>query len=98
MAPRLKEKYLTEVAPALVEQLGYTNVNQVPRFSKIVVNMGVGIAAQDTKMLDAAITDLTIATGQTPVTPRAKKSIAAFKNRIGMPIGPQVPLRSDLTR
>jgi large subunit ribosomal protein L5 len=69
--------------------------NQVPRFSKIVVNMGVGVAAQDTKMLDAAITDLTIVTGQKPVTTRAKKSIAGFKIRKGMPIGAKVTLRGD---
>ena len=78
-----------------MEQLGYTNVNQVPRFSKIVVNMGVGIAAQDTKMLDAAITDLTIVTGQKPVTTKAKRSIARISFRTGMPIGAKVTLRSD---
>jgi large subunit ribosomal protein L5 len=95
VVPRLKEKYLTEVAPALVEQLGYTNVNQVPRLSKIVVNMGVGAAAQDVKMLDAAVADLTIVTGQKPLITRAKKSIAGFKIRKGMPIGAKVTLRGD---
>jgi large subunit ribosomal protein L5 len=95
VVPRLKEKYLTEVAPALVEQLGYSNVNQVPRLSKIVVNMGVGAAAQDVKMLDAAVTDLTIVTGQKPLITRAKKSIAGFKIRKGMPIGAKVTLRGD---
>lgn len=95
MAPRLKEKYLTEVAPALVEQLGYTNVNQVPRLSKIVVNMGVGAAAQDAKVLDAAVADMAIITGQKPVITRAKKSIAGFKIRKGMPIGAKVTLRGD---
>jgi large subunit ribosomal protein L5 len=95
VVPRLKEKYLTEVAPALVEQLAYANVNQVPRLSKIVVNMGVGAASQDVKLLDAAINDLTIVTGQKPVTTRAKKSIAGFKIRKGMPIGAKVTLRGD---
>jgi large subunit ribosomal protein L5 len=109
VVPRLKEKYLTEVAPALVEQLGYANVNQVPRFSKIVVNMGVGAASQDVKLLDAAITDLTIVTRRggakprhhprvpptPPPTTRAKKSIAGFKIRKGMPIGAKVTLRGD---
>jgi large subunit ribosomal protein L5 len=95
VVPRLKEKYLKVVAPALVEQLGYANVNQVPRLSKIVVNMGVGAASQDVKLLDAAINDLTIVTGQKPVTTRAKKSIAGFKIRKGMPIGAKVTLRGD---
>ncbi|MDO8914557.1 MAG: 50S ribosomal protein L5 [Coriobacteriia bacterium] len=95
MVPRLKEKYLKEVAPALVGQLSYSNVNQVPRLSKIVVNMGVGAAAQDVKMLDAAVTDLTIVTGQKPLITRAKKSIAGFKIRKGMPIGAKVTLRGD---
>jgi len=95
VAPRLKEKYVTEVSPALKEQLGLSNVNQVPRLSKIVVNMGVGAAAQDAKILDAAIGDLTIITGQKPVITRAKKSIAGFKIRKGMPIGAKVTLRGD---
>jgi large subunit ribosomal protein L5 len=95
VVPRLKEKYLTEVAPALVEQLSYSNVNQVPRLSKIVVNMGVGAAAQDVKMLDSAVADLTIVTGQKPLITRAKKSIAGFKIRKGMPIGAKVTLRGD---
>ena len=95
MVPRLKEKYRTEVAPALMEQLGYANVNQVPRLSKIVVNMGVGAAATDVKMLDAAVADLMIVTGQKPVITRAKKSIAGFKIRKGMPIGAKVTLRGD---
>jgi large subunit ribosomal protein L5 len=95
VVPRLKEKYLTEVAPALMEPLGYANVNQVPRMSKIVVNMGVGAAATDVKMLDAAVADLMIVTGQKPVITRAKKSIAGFKIRKGMPIGAKVTLRGD---
>jgi large subunit ribosomal protein L5 len=96
VVPRLKEKYRAEVAPALMGQLGFTNPNQVPRMSKIVVNMGVGAASQDAKLLDAAIVDLTIVTGQKPVITRAKKSIAGFKIRKGMPIGAKVTLRGDL--
>jgi large subunit ribosomal protein L5 len=95
VVPRLKEKYLTEVAPALKEQLALANVNQVPRFSKIVVNMGVGAAAVDAKLLDSAVGDLTIISGQKPVITRAKKSIAGFKIRKGMPIGAKVTLRGD---
>jgi large subunit ribosomal protein L5 len=95
VVPRLKETYRTEVAAALMERLGYTNVNQVPRFDKIVVNMGVGAASQDAKLLDAAIEDLSIITGQKPVITRAKKSIAGFKIRKGMPIGAKVTLRGD---
>lgn len=95
MAPRLKEKYLKEVAPALREQLGYGNVNQVPRLEKIVVNMGVGAAVADIKQLDAAIEDLRTITGQQPTITRAKKSIAGFKIRQGMPIGAKVTLRGD---
>ena len=95
MAPRLKDKYRSEVVPKLMSELEYGNVNQVPRFSKIVVNMGVGGATQDTKLLDAAIGDLRTITGQQPMTTRAKKSIAAFKLRKGMPIGAKVTLRGD---
>jgi len=95
MAPRLKEKYAKEVAPALIEQLGYTNVNQVPRLEKIVVNMGVGAAVADIKQLDKAVEDMRIITGQQPAITRAKKSIAGFKIRQGMPIGAKVTLRGD---
>ena len=95
MAPRLKEKYSTEVVPALKEQLALANVNEVPRLEKIVVNMGVGAAVQDAKQLDAAIEDLRIITGQKPTITRAKKSIAGFKIRQGMPIGAKVTLRGD---
>lgn len=95
MAPRLKEKYRTEVVPALMEQFGYGNVHQVPRLEKIVVNMGVGAATQDAKLLENAINDLTIITGQKPAVTRAKKSIASFKLRQGMPIGCKVTLRGD---
>jgi len=95
MAPRLKEKYRDEVVPALREQLEYANVNQVPRLEKIVVNMGVGAAVADAKQLDAAVEDLRIITGQQPMITRAKKSIAGFKIRQGMPIGAKVTLRGD---
>jgi len=95
MAPRLKEKYRKEVVPALREQLEFGNVNEVPRLEKIVVNMGVGAAVADTKQLDAAIEDLRIITGQAPTITRAKKSIAGFKIRQGMPIGAKVTLRGD---
>jgi large subunit ribosomal protein L5 len=93
MTPRLKEKYTKEVVPALKEQLDLPNVNEVPRLEKIVVNMGVGQAVVDTKQLDAAVEDLRQITGQQPVVTRAKKSIAGFKIRQGMPIGAKVTLR-----
>jgi large subunit ribosomal protein L5 len=95
VAPRLKEKYRDVVVGQLMERFEYGNVNQVPRLEKIVVNMGVGGATQDTKLLDAAIEDLTIVTGQKPAVTRAKKSIAAFRLREGMPIGAKVTLRGD---
>jgi len=95
MAPRLKEKYVKEVAPALKESLELGNVNEVPRLDKIVVNMGVGAAIADTKQLDAAIEDMRIITGQQPTITRAKKSIAGFKLRQGMPIGCMVTLRRE---
>jgi len=95
MAPRLKVKYQTEVVPALREKLEYANVNEIPRLEKIVVNMGVGAAIQDSKQLDAAVSDLRIITGQQPMITRAKKSIANFKLRQGMPIGAKVTLRGD---
>ena len=93
MAPRLKEKYTKEVVPALKEQLELDNVNEVPRLEKIVVNMGVGAAVVDVKQLDAAVEDLRQITGQAPTITRAKKSIAGFKIRQGMPIGAKVTLR-----
>jgi large subunit ribosomal protein L5 len=95
MAPRLKEKYITEIRPALKDGLGLGNINEVPRLDKIVVNMGVGVAVQDTKQLDAAVEDLRIITGQQPTITKAKKSIAGFKIRQGMPIGAKVTLRGD---
>lgn len=95
MVPRMKTKYREEVVAKLLEQFGYGNVHQVPRLEKIVVNMGVGEAAQDIKQLDAAMSDLGIITGQKPMVARAKKSIAGFKIRQGMPIGAKVTLRGD---
>jgi large subunit ribosomal protein L5 len=92
-APRLRQRYLTEVAPALREEFDYANVMQVPNLSKIVVNMGVGEAARDAKLIDGAVKDLTIITGQKPAIARARKSVAQFKLREGMPIGVHVTLR-----
>lgn len=93
--PRLKEKYQKEVVPALVEQLGIKNINCVPKLEKIVVNMGVGAAAGDSKLLDAAMNDMRIITGQQPCVTRAKKSIAGFHVREGQAIGCKVTLRGD---
>jgi large subunit ribosomal protein L5 len=95
VTPRLKEKYREKVVGELMEKFDYSNVNQVPRLEKIVVNMGVGGATQDTKLLDAAVEDLTTITGQKPMITRAKKSIASFRLRAGMPIGAKVTLRGD---
>jgi len=93
--PRLKTKYRTEIAKALTEEHGYTNVHQVPGLVKIVVNMGVGEAARDGKIIDGAIADLTKITGQKPQVTKARKSIAQFKLREGQPIGAHVTLRGD---
>ena len=93
--PRLKEKYRTEIAPALKDEFGYANVMQIPGLTKIVVNMGVGEAARDAKLIDGAVRDLAAITGQKPAVARAKKSIAQFKLREGMPIGAHVTLRGD---
>lgn len=92
---RLKEKYLQEVSPALMGKFGYKSVMQVPKVDKIVINMGVGDAVQNTKSLDAAVEELTIITGQKPVVTKAKKSIAGFRLREGMPIGAKVTLRGE---
>ncbi len=91
--PRLRERYRSEIAPALREEFGYANVMQVPGLAKIVVNMGVGEAARDAKLIDGAVRDLAIITGQKPAVARARKSIAQFKLREGMPIGAHVTLR-----
>jgi len=93
--PRLKEKYQTEIAPALKDEFEYGNVMQIPGLTKIVVNMGVGEAARDAKLIDGAVRDLAAITGQKPAVARAKKSIAQFKLREGMPIGAHVTLRGD---
>lgn len=91
--PRIKEKYQQEVVPALMHDLGYTNPMQVPRLEKIVLNIGVGEAIQNPKALEAAERDLTSISGQHPVIKRARKSIASFKLRTGMPIGMMVTTR-----
>jgi large subunit ribosomal protein L5 len=93
--PRLKQKYRAEITAALTEQFGYTNPHQVPGLVKIVVNTGVGEAARDSKVIDGAIKDLTAITGQKPQVTKARKSIAQFKLREGMPIGAHVTLRGD---
>ncbi|MBZ4663302.1 MAG: rplE [Caloramator sp.] len=93
MIPRLKEKYEKEVVPALREKFGYKSIMEVPKIEKIVINMGVGDAKDNSKLLDAAVNDLTLITGQKAVVTRAKKSIANFKLRQGMPIGCKVTLR-----
>jgi large subunit ribosomal protein L5 len=93
--PRLKEKYRSEIAAALKDEFGYANVMQIPGLTKIVVNMGVGEAARDAKLIDGAVRDLAAITGQKPAVARAKKSIAQFKLREGMPIGAHVTLRGD---
>lgn len=94
-APRLKVRYREEVVPRLREQLGLANVMQVPRLEKVVVNMGVGDAIRDGRLLDAAVEDLAVITGQRPVVTRARRSIAGFKLRQGMGIGVKVTLRGD---
>ncbi len=93
--PRLKEKYTKEIVPALMSKMGYKNVMQVPKLDKIIVNMGVGEATQNSKLIDAAISDLKMITGQQPVVALAKKSEAGFKLRKGMPIGAKVTLRDE---
>jgi large subunit ribosomal protein L5 len=95
MAARLKEKYFKEIKPALKKELGIENSMAVPELEKIVINMGLGEATQNTKLLDPLVGDLAAIAGQKPVTTKAKKSIAAFKVRAGMSIGAMVTLRSD---
>ncbi len=95
VAPRLKQRYREEIAPALREEFGYPNVNQTPRVLKIIVNMGVGEAAKDAKLIEGAVRDLAAITGQKPQVTKARKSIAQFKLREGMPIGAHVTLRGD---
>ncbi len=93
--PRLKRRYRAEIVPALREQFSHGNVMQVGGVVKVVVNMGVGEAARDAKLIDGAVRDLTAITGQKPLVQRARKSIAQFKLREGMPIGAKVTLRGD---
>jgi large subunit ribosomal protein L5 len=93
--PRLRERYKKDVIPALMKRFGYTNTMQVPRLQKIVVNMGLGEAVGNPKLIDAAVAEVTSITGQKPVVTRAKKSIATFKLREGMPIGAMVTLRRE---
>ena len=93
--PRLKQRYRAEIAPALLKEFKYANVMQIPGLTKIVVNMGVGDAARDSKLIDGAVRDLTTITGQKPQVTRSRKSIAQFKLREGMPIGAHVTLRGD---
>lgn len=92
---RLRDKYVNEVAPALLQKFSYKNVMQTPKIDKVVINMGVGEAIANAKAMDSAVTDLTKIAGQKPVVTKAKKSIAAFKLREGMPIGTKVTLRGD---
>jgi large subunit ribosomal protein L5 len=93
--PRLKTKYREEIVAKLREEFGFENVMQVPALTKIVVNMGVGEAARDSKLIDGAVKDLAAITGQKPAVTKARKSIAQFKLREGMPIGAHVTLRGD---
>ena len=95
LAPRLKGRYKSEIASALKTKFGYKNVMQIPTLTKVVVNMGVGEAARDSKLIEGAIRDLATITGQRPQVTRSRKSIAQFKLRENMPIGAHVTLRND---
>lgn len=92
---RLKEKYMQEVTPSMVEKFGYKSIMQTPKVDKIVINMGVGDAVSNAKNLDKAVDELTVISGQKPLITKAKKSIAGFRLREGMPIGTKVTLRGD---
>lgn len=92
---RLKEKYLNEITPSMMEKFDYTSVMQTPKVDKIIINMGVGDAVSNAKNLDKAVDELTAISGQKPMITKAKKSIAAFRLREGMPIGTKVTLRGD---
>src|SRR6185437_6186229 len=94
-APRLKQRYADEIKPALLSEFGFANVMQVPGVVKVIVNMGVGEAARDAKLIDGAVRDLGAITGQKPIVTKARKSIAQFKLREGMPIGAHTTLRGD---
>ena len=93
MAPRVQERYKSDIVPTLMQEFGYKNVMQVPKLEKIVINVGLGEAVANAKAIDAAVGDVEAITGQKPVVTKAKKSIAAFKLRAGMPIGVMVTLR-----
>ena len=93
MMTRLQEKYEKEIIPAMIEKFGYKNIMEVPKLEKIVINMGVGEAKENQKVLESAVNDLTLIAGQKPVLTRAKKSVANFKIRENMPIGCKVTLR-----
>ncbi|HOV80691.1 MAG TPA: 50S ribosomal protein L5 [Bacillota bacterium] len=93
--PRLKEKYRKDIIPAMMKKFNYKNVMQVPRLEKVVINMGLGEAIQNSKIIDGAVNDLMAITGQKPVVTKAKKSIAAFKLRAGMTVGAKVTLRGE---
>ncbi|NJN15973.1 MAG: 50S ribosomal protein L5 [Oscillochloris sp.] len=95
MTVRLREKFTSEIVPAMMQEFKYRSIMQVPRLTKMVVNIGVGEAVQNSKALEAAVNDLSIITGQKPVVTRAKKSVASFKLREGMAIGAMVTLRGD---
>jgi len=95
MAARLKEKYTSEIAPAMQREFGYRNPMQIPKLEKITINMGLGEAIQNSKLIDVAANELAVVAGQKPVVTKAKKSIAAFKLREGMNIGAMVTLRGD---
>lgn len=92
---RLKEYYRKEVIPSLQKEFGYKNINQIPKIEKIVINMGLGEAVQDVKIIDKAASELTLISGQKPIVRKARKSVAAFKLREGMPIGCTVTLRGQ---
>ena len=96
MAARFKEKYNTEIKSAIAKELGITNAMAIPKLEKIVINMGLGEATQNVKIMDPLVADIAAIAGQKPVTTKAKKSIAAFKVREGMPIGAMVTLRGDV--
>lgn len=91
----LKEKYLTEVRPSLIEQFGYKNILEAPRLEKVIINMGIGEGKDNPKLLEAAVKELSLITGQKPVITRAKKSVASFKLREGMSVGCKVTLRGE---
>ncbi len=95
MSARLKDKYFNEVVPALMQKFSYASVMQVPRIEKVVINMGVGEAAQNSKVLDSAVNDLEKITGQKPIITKSKKSIAGFKLRANVPIGVKITLRGE---